>query len=115
MPAPQPWEAALDLGLTGKAALVTAASDGLGLACARRLAEAGCRVAIAARDVARLEAARSQIAGDAHAIVADLARGETIAPLVATAVERLGGLDIVIVNAGHVAYGGLDALAEAQW
>ncbi|MBI3516339.1 MAG: SDR family oxidoreductase [Proteobacteria bacterium] len=107
----------MDLGLTGKAALVTAASDGLGLACAQRLAEAGCRVAIAARDGVKLEAARVRLAalGDAHAIPADLRRGETIAPLVAEAVRRLGGLDILIVNGGHVAYGDLDALAEAQW
>jgi 3-oxoacyl-[acyl-carrier protein] reductase len=112
-------EAGLELGLGGKSALVTAASDGLGLACALRLAGAGCRLAIGARGAEKLEVAKSLIAarngGAAHAIQADLARGEDVAALFQEAVERLGGLDILVVNSGHVSYGGVEALAEAAW
>ncbi|MBJ3776572.1 SDR family oxidoreductase [Acuticoccus mangrovi] len=109
----------LDLDLTGRAALVTAGSDGLGLACARRLAEAGVKVAICGRDPAKLEAAEASLraagAPDALALCADLTDAAAVEGLVPAVTERFGALDILVVNSGHIAYGGLRTLTDAQW
>ena len=108
-----------DLGLRGKAALVTAASEGLGLACALRLAEAGCRVAICGRRPDALDRAREEIerrgGGEVLSVPADLTNPEALERCVALAGERFGRLDILIVNSGHIAYGGLEDLSEAHW
>lgn len=110
-----------DLGLQGKAALVTAASEGLGLACAVRLAEAGCRVAICGRRPDALDRAREEIerragaADEVLSVPADLTNPEALERCVALAGERFGRLDILIVNSGHIAYGGLEDLSEAHW
>ena len=109
----------MDLGLKGKVALVTASSEGLGFACAARLAEAGCSVAICGRREAALSAARDKLArggaSDVQAVSADLADARSLEHLVAEVLRRFGRLDILVVNSGHSAYGGLDELAEEQW
>ncbi len=109
----------MDLGLCGKAVLVTAGSEGLGLACATRFAREGCRVAIAARRAARLTAAgaalRAAGAAEVATLAAELRDADQAASLVARATERLGALDILVVNSGHVAYGGLADLGDAEW
>jgi 3-oxoacyl-[acyl-carrier protein] reductase len=109
----------MDLGLAGKAVLVTAASEGLGLACAERFAREGCRVAIAARRPTPLQAAEAALraAGspDVCALQADLVGPEQAEALPGRAAERLGGLEILVVNSGHVAYGGLADLSDAAW
>ena len=99
--------------LSGKRALVTAASAGLGRACAEKLAAYGCRVAICGREQAALHEAAASIG--AAAIPADLARAEDVVHLVETACSLLGGLDILVVNAGHVAYGDLESLSDREW
>ena len=60
----------MDLGLSGKSVLITGGSKGIGLACAKAFAKEGCRVHLAARDRARLEAAKAQLDGRAtlHAV-----------------------------------------------
>ena len=82
----------MDLGLTGRRVLVTGGSKGIGLACARAFADAGCDVTIAARDAAALEAALASLRlghrGRFAGIAADLARVEEGARLVAEAGER---------------------------
>lgn len=80
------------MDLSGKRAIVTGASSGIGLATARALAEAGVRVAGGARRVERLE---TEIA-----LRLDVTDPESCARFVAEAVERLGGLDILFNNAG---------------
>jgi NADP-dependent 3-hydroxy acid dehydrogenase YdfG len=82
--------AALDL--TGKRAIVTGASSGIGRATARALADAGVRVAGGARRVERLE---TEVA-----LALDVADPESSERFVAEALERLGGLDILVNNAG---------------
>jgi len=94
----------MDLGLSGKAALVTGASEGIGLWCALALAAEGADVAICARRAAGLAAAAQSIGaaggGRAHTVAADL--GEAGAPerVVASAVEAFGRLDILVNNMG---------------
>jgi 3-oxoacyl-[acyl-carrier protein] reductase len=90
----------MDLGLGGKVALVTASSKGLGFASAAALAREGARVAICARDPARLEAAATEIGGEVLAIPADVTEPDAPARLVAATVERFGGLDVLVANAG---------------
>lgn len=108
-----------DLGLQGKAALVTAASEGLGFACAVRLARAGCRVGICGRRADVLDRARMEIerraGADVLAMPADLAQREAIERCVDAVAGRFGRLDILVANTGHIAYGGLEELVEEQW
>jgi len=89
----------VDLGLTGRRALVTAASKGLGRACAHALAAEGAKVIISSRDEALLEkVARDIGAAGWHAADVSVAGGPESA--VEAAAAALGGLDILIVNAG---------------
>ena len=88
--------------LTGKRAVVTGASRGIGRAIAVGLAEHGAEVIAVARTVAGLEetvAAAAGAAGSVRAHAADLSRPETIESAVTQAVETLGGLDILVNNA----------------
>lgn len=114
----------MDLGLSGKIALVAAASKGLGRAIARRLAQEGCRVAICARQRDPLEQAareiQREVAGEnAEPIilpaVADLANAADCERFVHAAVERWGGVDILVTNSGGPSPGGFEALDEAAW
>jgi 3-oxoacyl-[acyl-carrier protein] reductase len=109
----------LDLELKGLRALLLGSSRGIGLACAQRLAAEGCDVALHGRDVAALEAARRSLArpgGPAvHGFAAELADPAAMAALVARALESLGGLEILVVNTGHLPYGGFAAHDDAAW
>jgi len=90
----------MDLGIAGKVALVTAASKGLGRASAHALSEEGARVVICARGEDALKAAAAEMPGEVHAVVADVTRPEVPQQLVDATVERFGGLDILVANAG---------------
>ena len=103
----------MDLGITGKVALVTGASRGLGFAAARALRAEGCRVAICGRDPQRLAAAAAEL--DAVAIVADMSSLDGPSCAVQEAGEALGPVDILVANAGGPAPGGFLAVDEADW
>jgi 3-oxoacyl-[acyl-carrier protein] reductase len=90
----------VDLGIDGKVALVTASSRGLGFATARALASEGCRLLICARGAEDLERARAALPGEAAAQAIDVTTPDAPARLVAAAVERFGGLDVLVANAG---------------
>ena len=92
--------AAVDLGLTGKVALVTAASKGLGRGVARALSADGARVVICARGAESLEATAAELPGEVLAIPADVTEPDAPARLVAATVERFGGIDILVANSG---------------
>ena len=94
----------MDLGITGKRAAVAAASAGLGYASAQALRVAGCEVAICGRDGSRLEQAASAIG--ATPIVADVSHPEGAAQFVRDAASALGGVDILVTNAGGPPRGG---------
>jgi len=79
---------------------VAAATSGLGLATARALAAEGVRVAICGRDRDRLEKAVASLGDGAHGIVADVGTPEGAADFVHRAQEALGGVDILVTNAG---------------
>jgi NAD(P)-dependent dehydrogenase (short-subunit alcohol dehydrogenase family) len=89
--------------LAGKRALVTGASRGIGLALAQGLARAGATVVVTGREQATLDHAASQVSAcgaQAHAVVIDVAQVDSCRAGVAAAAAALGGLDIVINNAG---------------
>jgi len=93
----------MDLGIAGKVALVTAGSRGLGRATALALAGEGVRVMLSGRDASALAATRSEV--EAVGVDVDVRAGDVTDPgeparLVAATVERFGGLDIVVANAG---------------
>lgn len=101
----------MELGLKGRRALVTAASRGLGRACAEALAAEGARVFTAARDEAQLKELESQIGGAGHR-VADVSVRSEVEELVAAATDAMGGLDILVVNAGGAPAGTLDQVDD---
>lgn len=91
---------AMDLGLTGKVALVTASSKGLGRASAQALVDEGASVAINARDPERLRSTASELGDDVLALPADVTEADTPRRLVDATVERFGALHILVANAG---------------
>ena len=99
----------MDLGLGGKAALVTGASEGIGSAIARKLCEEGVRVAICARTESTLKATAAEIASatgmEVVPIPADLRTLAGCEGFVEAAAARLGGVDILVNNAGASAFG----------
>lgn len=109
----------MELGLQGKRAAVAAGSAGLGLGVARALVRKGARVVICGRDQARLaDAAASLDSPDVVTVVADVGSTEGATAFIVEATERLGGLDIVVPNAGGPPAGSfastdLDAYPEA--
>jgi 3-oxoacyl-[acyl-carrier protein] reductase len=90
----------VDLGLDGRVALVTASSKGLGRASAQALSQEGAKVVLCARDGRALEEAAAAMPGEALAVPADVADPDAPARLVAAAVERFGGLHVLVANAG---------------
>ena len=90
----------MNLGLTGRMAAVAAASRGLGYACAQALLAEGARVAICGRSPDAIEGAARRLGDGAVALVADVGDAEGGRRFVAAARRELGGLDILVTNAG---------------
>ena len=90
----------MDLGISGRTALVTGASAGLGLACAQALAVEGVRVAVASRSADKLAAAVATLDGDPVMLTVDLSDPASVDALVDDATEALGHVDILIANGG---------------
>ena len=104
----------MDLALKDRRALVTAASKGLGRACAAALAAEGARVFISSRSESELSRTAGEI-GAAAWRVADMADAAQVESLVPAAVEQLGGLDILVANAGGPPPGGFQVTDEDGW
>jgi 3-oxoacyl-[acyl-carrier protein] reductase len=105
---------ALDLGLSGARALVTAASKGLGRACAAALAEEGARVVIVSRNEEALARLKRDIGASGH-LALDLADPAAPARAVDAAVGMLGGLDVLVANAGGPAPGTFESTPLERW
>lgn len=101
--------------LKGRAVLLTGGSRGIGRRIADELARRGSRLALVARNAEELEQAARELrqgGGEAHAIAGDLTIAAERERIVTTAVERLGGLDILINNAGTCSFGEFSTSSE---
>jgi 3-oxoacyl-[acyl-carrier protein] reductase len=109
----------MTIPLTGRVALVTGASRGIGAAIARALAEAGADVAINYRDRAtEAEAVATQITAVGRrsiALAADVSQSAAVTTMVRTIEDKLGPIDILINNAGIALIRGIDDLTEADF
>ena len=106
----------MDLGLTGKVAIVTGASRGIGLAVTRTLVEEGARVVAGARSVTD-DLASLAASGSVHAVPVDLTTEDGPGRLVDAAVTTYGGLDVLVnnVGGGHPRPGGFLTVTDAEW
>ena len=111
----------MDLQLTDKVAIVTGSSRGLGLSSARSLVAEGCRVCLCARGSEQLAAAAVEVEAAARrpnmvmTVQADVSTADGIALVVDRAVERFGGLDILVNNVGRAAGTDLLDTSDAEW
>ena len=109
----------MDLQLTGKRALVTGASRGLGYATAQRLALEGADLVINSRDVGKLTTAAQTLAGKTGRkiipLTGDISDPSVPDALVKGAVLALGGLDILVTNAGGPPAGKFEDFNDAAW
>jgi 3-oxoacyl-[acyl-carrier protein] reductase len=93
----------MDLGLKGKVALVTGASQGIGKACALALAEEGCNLAVCARRKGPLEQAAEEMRAkgvEVLSVAADVTKSEDLKSFVSQAAQKFGRIDILVNNAG---------------
>lgn len=109
----------MDLGLKGKVALVTAASKGMGKACAMGLAAEGARVAVCARNEGELKAAadevRTKTKAEVLAVRADVTKAEDVKALVAQVQQAFGAPDILIANCGGPPRGFFEEFGDDAW
>jgi 3-oxoacyl-[acyl-carrier protein] reductase len=104
----------MDLGLKGCRALVAGASKGLGKACATSLIGEGARVFICSRNRKEIEETAAEIKAEGY-LDADVSRPEEVSRLVAKATELLGGLDILVTNAGGPPTAPFDKAPDKDW
>src|SRR5262245_55456209 len=104
----------MDLGLRDCRAFVAGASRGLGLACAKALADEGARVFICSRNADELERAAAQL-GAAGYCAADVSRPSEVTRVVAEAVAALGGLDCLVTNAGGPPTAPFEKAGDGDW
>lgn len=104
--------------LDGRVALVTGSSTGIGFALARGLAQAGATVVLNARDAARLEAARAQLAGEGlevHARAFDVADAAAVEAAVDGIEREIGPLHVLVNNAGMTRRAPFHEMAAEDW
>jgi 3-oxoacyl-[acyl-carrier protein] reductase len=109
----------MDTGLTGKVAIVCAASEGLGRAAAETLAAEGCRLAICSRRQEAVDAVAADLqerfGSDVLAVQADLRQLNDITAFVDATVRRFGALDVLVTNVGGPKPGVFDTLTDRDW
>src|SRR4051812_204480 len=106
---PSPSTATADRPLTGRVAVITGASSGIGAATARALADGGAKVALLARRRDRLEALAEELGSGAIAVAADVGRPGGLADAAEAVAAELGRADLIVANAGIMQPAALDA------
>ena len=100
---------------SGKVALVTGATSGIGHACAMAFAQAGAKVVCVGRKIEALKELERKIGADVLTIEADLAETDAPARVVARALEVFGGIDILVNAAGHISNGTIENTSLQAW
>jgi 3-oxoacyl-[acyl-carrier protein] reductase len=103
----------MDLGLTGRRAVVTGGSKGIGYAIARELVGEGAHVAICARTQSEVEAAAKELG--VHGFVTDVTKPDAVQAFIAAAADALGGIDVLVNNAGAAHPGRFETLTDEAW
>jgi NAD(P)-dependent dehydrogenase (short-subunit alcohol dehydrogenase family) len=98
--------------LSGKVALVTGGARGIGFATAKELVARGAKVIVVDLHDDAVQQAATQLGGAALGVAADVTDREAMGDVVATAVERFGGLDVIVANAGIASRGATTLAAE---
>jgi len=104
----------MDLGLKGRGAVVTAASKGLGRACAEALIGEGAEVFISSRDPVSIEGTAKQIKA-AGWLASDVSKPGEPEALLKAAITQLGGLDVLVINAGGPPPGTFQSTSLEMW
>ncbi len=108
----------MDLGLQGRAAVVTGGSKGLGREIAEELAREGCGIAICARHEEEVERAGKELSAfgvTVYARPADVTDPSQVREFIAESAEALGGIDILVNNAGRAHPGNFETLTDEDW
>ena len=90
----------MNVDLAGKVAIITGASSGIGAACARLLAENGCKLTLAARSADKMRALAAELETECLVVRADMTAPPDINAMVERTLERFGRIDILLANAG---------------
>jgi NAD(P)-dependent dehydrogenase (short-subunit alcohol dehydrogenase family) len=98
--------------LSGKVALVTGGARGIGFATAKELVARGAKVIVVDLHADAVQQAAAQLGGGALGIAGDVTDREAMDDVVATAVERFGGLDVIVANAGIASHGATALAAQ---
>ncbi|MFE3835567.1 3-oxoacyl-[acyl-carrier-protein] reductase [Pseudogemmobacter sonorensis] len=101
--------------LTGKTALVTGASGGIGAEIARALHGAGATVGLSGTRVAPLEALAEELGARAHVLACDLSQPEAVEGLVKRAAEAMGSVEVLVNNAGITRDGLVMRMSDEDW
>src|SRR5436305_11728795 len=108
----------MDLGLTGRACVVSGATRGIGLATARMLCAEGARVLLLGRDSSGVEAAAAEAGragGEAFGVALDVTAPDAGSRAIDACRERFGAVDVLVNNAGTSRQVALDDLTEDDW
>lgn len=109
----------MDLGLKGARVLVSASSRGLGAATARLFSLEGARVVVNGRSAAQIEETartiRSGSGGEVYAVAGDVTNADDVNRVVESAIKSLGGLDILVTNAGGPPAGSFESVPDEAW
>ncbi len=104
----------MDLQLKGKKALVMGASTGIGRAIAEVLVQEGAEVTICSRSLDKLQATAKEI-GAPHVLTCDLAKEGEAKAVVEKALQKMGGVDILVTNTGGPNKGNFAEISDGQW
>ncbi len=110
----------MDLGLSGKVAVITGGSSGLGFAAAQAIAAEGAHVVICARGAEQLQRAVEQLrsgstGGKVEGVVADVSTEDGVRKVIDGAIASLGRLDVLVNNVGSAKGADIEATTDAEW
>src|SRR5687767_8912840 len=105
----------MKIDLTGRTAVVTGSTRGIGRSVAQALAESGARVAVVGRDAARASAVAGEVGNGAGGFACDVGDTSAVAALIADVEKEFGGIDILVNNAGLTRDNLVMRLSDEDW